>query len=263
MFLSLCVAWPAVHFQNKKKLVHKRCSKRACNVKNQKASAKNSALIPWTPNFSSLLKQSRVEYISKSPYILCIHDFLTDQESEHLKQIAEPLLARSIVVGEQESQSTSSNRTSRSAFLHAVPSEIVTAIRKRAAGFVNTSIDNVEHLQVVHYKDSQRYDPHYDYFDRSLASAKSVIGTQGQRIATLLVYLNDVEPGAGGETIFPKVLDGLKIKPKKNMAVFWFNVLPNGKEDDRTLHGGLPIVSGEKWASNIWMRDPRLVQPPA
>lgn len=249
LFLVAVFSWPVFHLHSKKRRV------KSCNVS---ITRYQTELIPWSPNFSSLPKQSRVQTISNAPYILCIHDFLSDEEAEHLKEIALPLLAPSIVVGKDQVQSTSANRTSRSAFLHMVSSEMVSAIRKRAADFVNTTVDSVEHLQVVHYKDSQRYDPHYDYFDRTLASAKSVIGTQGQRIATLLVYLNDVGPDSGGQTIFPKVLGGLKIKPKKGMAVFWYNVLPDGKEDDRTLHGGLPIQNDEKWATNIWIRDPRL-----
>lgn len=218
-------------------------------------------LIPWKPNFSCLPKSCRVEKISESPYILCIHDFMTDEEVEHFKEISKPRLKRSIVV-ENEKSGEHPHRTSSSAFLHDANSDMVTGVRTRAAQFLNREINNIEHLQVVHYRDSQKYDPHFDFFDRSLASAKDVIGNQGQRIATLLVYLNDVEDGAGGETIFPRVQDGLKIKPKKNMAVFWFNVLESGKEDERTLHGGMPIHSGEKWATNIWIRDPKVIDRP-
>lgn len=223
----------------------------------------SSSLIPWSPNFASLPRRCKVKTISKAPYILCIYDFVTDKEARHIKKISNPLMKRSLVIGADQSETECQDRTSSSAFLHEVPSKIVKSIRERSAVFANTIIDNIEHLQVVHYRDSQRYDPHYDYFDRSLASAKDVIGAQGQRIATALIYLNDVCPDAGGETCFPKVLDGLKVRPKKNMAVFWFNVLPDGTEDDRTLHGGLPIKNGEKWAINVWIRDPRLVEKPA
>lgn len=238
----LCMSWSMVYVQD--------CPTRA-------------PLIPWAPNFASLPRRCKVKTISKEPYILCIYDFVTDKESSHIKKISAPLMKRSLVIGADQTETTCEDRTSSSAFLHEVPSKVVSSIRKRSAVFANTTIQNTEHLQVVHYRDSQRYDPHYDFFDRALPSARDVIGAQGQRIATALIYLNNVDSGAGGETCFPKVLDGLKIKPKKNMAVFWFNVLPDGTEDDRTLHGGLPIKKGEKWAINVWIRDPRLVERPA
>ena len=44
---------------------------------------------------------------------------------------------------------------------------------------------------------------------------------------------------------------GLRIKPKKNAAAFWYNVNVNDVEDPLTLHGGDPVVSGEKFAINV------------
>ncbi len=32
--------------------------------------------------------------------------------------------------------------------------------------------------------------------------------------------------------------------------------------DDRVLHAGLPVIEGEKWGMNIWIRQ-RIVPPPA
>lgn len=211
------------------------------------------------PNLLSLPKTCRIKRLSSDPYIVCIYDFLTDTEVEHLKTIGQPLLTRSMVVGEETGSAINAHRTSSSAFLNNVESEITKNIQKRAAKLVRANHQDVEALQVVHYKDGQKYEPHYDFFDRSKEGGKTSIGQQGQRMATLLVYLNDIDDDAGGQTFFPKVLNGLKINPKKNMAVFWYNVLPNGKEDERTLHGGLPINKGEKWAVNIWIRDPKIL----
>lgn len=219
-------------------------------------------LIPHQPNFSSLPKNARIEQISQTPYILCIYNFITDEEAEFLKKTAQPLLKRSLVVGSEKVGIDDPSRTSSSAFLNTISSKHITEITKRAANFLNTSAHLVEGLQVVYYKDLQRYDPHFDYFNRSTRAGNDAIGNRGQRVATLLVYLNDTKPNAGGETFFPKVGSGLKIKPQKNMAVFWYNVLSNGQEDEKTLHGGLPITEGEKYAMNIWIREPKLINPP-
>jgi hypothetical protein len=49
---------------------------------------------------------------------------------------------------------------------------------------------------VLRYEHGQKYDPHYDYF-----SDKVNIARGGHRVATVLMYLTDVEKG--GETVFP------------------------------------------------------------
>lgn len=57
-------------------------------------------------------------------------------------------------------------------------------------------IENGEDLQVLHYEPGQKYDPHFDYFVDKVNIARG-----GHRIATVLMYLSDVEKG--GETVFP------------------------------------------------------------
>jgi len=46
------------------------------------------------------------------------------------------------------------------------------------------SIDQVEGLQVLQYKESEKYEPHYDYFHDAYNTKNG-----GQRIATVLMYL--------------------------------------------------------------------------
>lgn len=56
--------------------------------------------------------------------------------------------------------------------------------------------ENGEDIQVLRYEPRQKYDPHYDYFTDKVNVARG-----GHRIATVLMYLSDVEKG--GETVFP------------------------------------------------------------
>lgn len=51
-------------------------------------------------------------------------------------------------------------------------------------------------MQVLRYENGQKYDPHFDFFQDPVNMAQG-----GHRIATVLMYLSNVEEG--GETVFP------------------------------------------------------------
>src|SRR5690606_31092572 len=74
----------------------------------------------------------------------------------------------------------------------------------------------------------------------------------GQRLITCLLYLNDVE--RGGATGFPSL--DLTIKARKGRLLLFHNCYPgtNQRHPD-SLHGGLPVEKGEKWACNFWFRE--------
>ena len=71
----------------------------------------------------------------------------------------------------------------------------------------------------------------------------------GQRVGTLVIYLNT--PELGGGTVFPDV--GLEVAPVKGNAVFFSYDRPHAST--RTLHGGAPVLAGEKWVATKWLRE--------
>ena len=69
---------------------------------------------------------------------------------------------------------------------------------------------------------------------------------------TALIYLNDVEDG--GATYFPEL--NISINPKKgNVLVFHNTISETTNINPRSLHAGMPVSSGEKWAANLWFRE--------
>jgi prolyl 4-hydroxylase len=178
--------------------------------------------------------------------VIYLEDFLQPGEADHMIEIAKPKMTRSRVIGDAQH---SEARTSSSAYLERSQDNIVKCIEERASLFSNISVESTEPLQVVWYKEGQEFRPHHDYLLRQ--DLKNDYWSRfGQRYTTFLVYLN--EPTEGGGTLFSTL--GFELEPKKNAAVFWYNVDHTEKEDIRTMHGGSPVKGGEKYAINIWQR---------
>lgn len=120
---------------------------------------------------------------------------------------------------------------------------------------------------VIRYESGQVLAPHYDA-NRSAATEDSKRG--GQTLATLLVYLNDVEEG--GLTRFGKLFPNsdrrmvdesernLALKPRCGDALLFFPADANGVFDERTEHEGCAAVD-EKWIARIWRHSYRVPPP--
>ena len=103
-------------------------------------------------------------------------------------------------------------RTSTTWFLHySAAQELVTRARQLLPG----DYQRFEEPQLVRYEEGQQFRWHFDHVP---SEAMAVDGSGGQRIATLLVYLNDVE--SGGTTSFRDL--GISITPKQGQALLFF-----------------------------------------
>jgi hypothetical protein len=69
-------------------------------------------------------------------------------------------------------------------------------------------------------------------------------------LATVLVYFSDVIKG--GDTAF--INSRARVTPTKGAAVFWYNYYSSGVFDNATWHGGCPLILGEKWGHNEWVK---------
>jgi prolyl 4-hydroxylase len=82
----------------------------------------------------------------------------------------------------------------------------------------------------------------------------------GPRIITLLMYLSNVDDGGG--TQFPFL--NITVQPQRGRIVMWSNVLHTQPNiyDLRMIHQALPVVSGVKYAANLWIHQ-RHLHPPS
>uniref|UniRef100_A0A804P711 procollagen-proline 4-dioxygenase n=1 Tax=Zea mays TaxID=4577 RepID=A0A804P711_MAIZE len=227
--------------------------------------------------------------------------FLSDTECDHLVSLAKGSMEKSMVADNDSGKSVASQaRTSSGTFLAKREDEIVSAIEKRVAAWTFlpegnlhwvvvvcscmhldahsltadatvSGPENAESLQVLRYETGQKYDAHFDYFHD-----RNNLKLGGQRVATVLMYLTDVNKG--GETVFPNAegshlqykdetwsecsRSGLAVKPKKGDALLFFNLHVNATADTGSLHGSCPVIEGEKWSATKWIHVRSFDNPP-
>lgn len=190
----------------------------------------------------------------QSPRMAVFGQFLTEEECDALIDAARPRMQRSLTVqtvtGGEE---LNADRTSNGMFFRRGESEVVARVEARIARLLNWPVENGEGLQVLQYRPGAEYKPHYDYFDPSEPGTANIVRRGGQRVATVVMYLND--PVRGGGTTFPDV--GLEVAPQRGNAVYFSYDRPHPAT--RTLHGGAPVLEGEKWVATKWLREREFV----
>jgi prolyl 4-hydroxylase len=140
-------------------------------------------------------------------------------------------------------------------FFRPAENELIAVLDGRISELMNRPVEQGEGLQVLRYGPGGHTAPHFDFLIPSNPSNVASINRSGQRVATLMVYLNDV-PGGGG-TVFPEV--GLSVSPRRGNAVYFEYANSLQQVDSRSLHVGAPVIEGEKWVVTKWMRSRRFV----
>uniref|UniRef100_A0A665VES7 procollagen-proline 4-dioxygenase n=1 Tax=Echeneis naucrates TaxID=173247 RepID=A0A665VES7_ECHNA len=198
-----------------------------------------------------LLKPMKEEDEWDSPYIVRYLDMLSNEEIAKIKELAKPRLARATVRDPKTGVLTTANyRVSKSAWLEEEDDIVIARVNQRIEDITGLTVTTAELLQVANYGVGGQYEPHFDFSRKDEPDAFKRLGT-GNRVATFLNYMSDVE--AGGATVFPDF--GAAIWPRKGTAVFWYNLFKSGEGDYRTRHAACPVLVGSKWVSNKWIHE--------
>jgi prolyl 4-hydroxylase len=186
----------------------------------------------------------------KHPRIVVFANLLSAEECEALIAAARQRLSRSLTVETKTGGETLNvDRTSDGMFFERGENEVVKRIEARIANLLNWPLDFGEGLQILRYSPGAQYRPHYDYFDPKEPGTPTILRRGGQRVGTLVMYLQ--EPEQGGATTFPDI--GLEVAPVRGSAVFFS--YDRADPATRTLHGGAPVLTGEKWVATKWLRE--------
>ncbi len=181
----------------------------------------------------------------EEPLVVILGNVLSDEECDQLIEFSKSRIQRSKIGNARE---VNEMRTSSGTFLEEGENDIVARIEKRISQIMNIPVDHAESLHILNYEVGQEYKAHFDFFASTSKAASN------PRISTLVMYLNDVEQG--GETYFPKL--NFSVSPQKGMAVYFEYFYNDAALNDLTLHGGAPVIVGDKWAATQWMRRQRV-----
>jgi prolyl 4-hydroxylase len=190
------------------------------------------------------------EAYSLDPLVGVRNNVLSPIECAYLIELAKPHVKRAGVVLD-EGYKASEGRTGSNHWLKYDEDDVVQSIGKRIADIVGLPLANAESMQIIHYGPEQEYRPHFDAFNLSLPRGQRAAKWGGQRLVTALVYLNKVE--AGGATQFPKLGITLPATPGR-MVIFHNTTHDISGPHPLSLHAGMPVEAGEKWAFNMWFR---------
>lgn len=225
---------------------------------------------PLTPGATghSFYTMQPMQLLSWYPRAYIFPKFMDKAKCDYVKKIAEARLSPSGLALKQGETlaSTQEIRTSQGTFMgrNDDPEGVLAWIEDKIAVLTGIPAGHGEAFNILRYENGQHYDSHYDAF------TEEDYGKQrSHRIATVLLYLTDVEEG--GETVFlfegkeglkrlagvdyKACNTGIKVKPRAGDALLFWSQNPDTSVDKHSLHGGCPVIAGNKFVATKWIRD--------
>ncbi|CAH1794815.1 unnamed protein product [Owenia fusiformis] len=207
-------------------------------------------------------KRWKEEVLNFDPWVAQLHDFMRDEESDFFMQESKKTLVPSVagrVVDGVKYGTTGYVRVGKVAwFLDNHTDPTVGLISRRIEELTTfdtkwreTGPSGAEPFQTVGYGIGGNLMPHMDHHNASKFERDGMMKNSGNRMVTMLLYLNDVEKG--GATVWPKL--NVSFFPVKNAAVYWFNYKRSGEVDRRLVHAACPVILGHKWVATKWIRE--------
>ncbi len=186
------------------------------------------------------------------PALALLANVLSPAECREIVALGRPRLRPSTVMDPGTGRDTvAPHRSSEGMFFRPQETPFIAAIERRVAELMNCPLHNGEGLQLLHYHPGGASAPHFDFLSPGTPANDDSLARSGQRVSTLVMYLNDVE--RGGETVFPEI--GLAVTPRQGHAVHFEYVDGRGDLDLQSVHAAAAVEAGEKWVLTKWMRE--------
>jgi prolyl 4-hydroxylase len=190
--------------------------------------------------------------LNEEPLIKTFEHLLSEEICRWLVRLSAQRLKRALVYDAAKRRNyASETRTNSIAEFNLVENELLHfLIQQKMSSACNVPMVQFEGTAILNYQPGEEISPHFDFVDPKMPNYDQEIATNGQRIITFLIYLN--EAYEGGDTVFTEL--ELSFKGKTGDGIFFVNSLPDGSSDRRTRHSGTPPTSGEKWILSQFIR---------
>ncbi len=192
-----------------------------------------------------------VSWVGKTG-IAVADNFCTREEADFIIKNARQKLRDSLITIDKK-QVKDGYRTSKTAVMFDPSNQDPTVLPflYRAGMLLGLPHTHVETVLATRYASGEYYKAHEDFYP----------GFDGDRLYTVLIYLNDLTEQQGGGTVFEKL--NLGVTPKLGRAVIWTNQNPDGSNHPETRHEALTVEPGaEKWIIQLWFRNYKMIDVP-
>lgn len=194
---------------------------------------------------------TRQTQLHEKPTVWSLHQVLDVMECSHLAVLSMPYLQPSKVISSTGDAQKISGRTSMGTNFPPYRSDfVVNNIVSKLCKIAGQTEDTAEYLALLKYGEGEEYRVHPDYFESSNPDLKTLLEQGGQRIKSIVCYLNTVEEG--GATAFPDL--GIVVTAKVGDGVFFENAIDEENVYPESRHAGLAIKQGTKWIITLWFR---------
>lgn len=190
-----------------------------------------------------------LRFLARHPRVAVFDNLLSDDECAALMDVGRARLQPDRVIDKLSGEDVKddSTRSSYGTFVRHDEFDWLKTITGRIAELIGWPEAKLEDIALSRYQQGEQFLPHHDYFDTQGSNIETLLQA-GQRIATLVIYLNDVTNGGG--TLFSQV--GYEIIPQRGSGVYFSYQRSDGTPDPTSLHGGNPVEEGEKWIATFW-----------
>jgi prolyl 4-hydroxylase len=198
----------------------------------------------------------RIAARAQRPMLAVLNNVFSSAECAQLIALAQPRLKESTIVDPMTGKDVvSGQRTSFGMFFQLQENAFIARLDQRISEIMNLPLENGEGLQILYYPTGAGSAPHFDFLVPSNPANQASLARSGQRVSTMVTYLNEVE--GGGETVFPEA--GWAVSPLRGNAVYFEYANSLNQLDHASLHASNPVTIGEKWVATKWMRQRRFV----
>jgi prolyl 4-hydroxylase len=198
------------------------------------------------------------EILHDYPLVEKYNNFLSHAECRTIIDFARPRLVPGTVIADDGNPVLDYKHRNASTIVATALADLSLneTITNRVADLLGIDAGMLERMAIINYATSQEFKTHQDYFvdienDQYKANNLERCRKGGNRIATAIIYLNNVE--SGGETYFPWL--DTRIDPVEGTLVHFQYGYPEWEANVRSQHAGMPVLSGEKWIIALWVRE--------